>query len=81
MGETLMQAILRGEKPCNFLMAKQVNPMGDGVRSPIDDKVYTSRHSYESHLKQHGCEIVGNDFGSSRAKRQERELTKQETKL
>lgn len=35
--------------------------IGDGVKSVLDDRVYTSRSAYETHLKDNGCRVVGND--------------------
>ncbi len=37
--------------------------IGSGVKSMLDGKVYTNRTSYEQHLKDNGCVIVGNDYG------------------
>lgn len=51
-----------------------------GVRSPIDDKVYYDRKSYEEHAKRHDCVLVGNDFASKRAKRLETRAAKQAAK-
>ena len=34
------------------------------VRSVLDGKVYSSRRHYRDHVKDRGCEIVGNDFNN-----------------
>lgn len=35
--------------------------MGDGIKSMVDGKHYTSRRKYNEHLKSRGFEEVGND--------------------
>lgn len=50
--------------------------MAGGVKSPIDDKVYYDRKSYEEHAKRHDCVLVGNDFASKRQKRLEKRAAK-----
>lgn len=84
--ESLMDAILRGEHPANYMTSVGVGGGGSGneptvngqiqraggVISPIDGKAYTSRRSYEGHLKQNDCAIVGNDYRSMANKAKEK---------
>lgn len=46
--------------------------VGDGVKSPLDDKVYTNGYAYADHAKAQNAQFVGNDFASNRQARQER---------
>lgn len=43
-----------------------------GVKSPLDDKVYYSRHEYDEHARRRGVELVGNDYATRMKARQER---------
>lgn len=67
---SLMDAILAGEKPKNFLIAKpQCDWIGDGVESMLDGKVYTSKKSYLEHLDRKGYHISGDSLDSRQEKR------------
>jgi hypothetical protein len=40
----------------------------DGVRNPVDGRVYDSKSRYYDAVKQAGCEIVGNDSSFTQPK-------------
>ena len=42
----------------------------DGVKSPVDGKMYTSRKTWGDHLKAHNCREVGNDWNNKLPQRE-----------
>lgn len=50
----------------------------DGVKSPLDDKVYYSRKAYDDHAKRHDSVLVGSDFQSKRQYRLDKMAAKKE---
>lgn len=36
----------------------------DGVRSTVDNKMYSNRMKWNDHLKRHGCVEIGNDYNN-----------------
>lgn len=46
--------------------------VGEGVKSPIDDKFYTNGYAYADHAKAHNLTLIGNDYASRTQARQER---------
>lgn len=78
---SLMDAILAGEKPSNFLATKpNCDWVGDGVQSPIDGKVYRHKADYMNHLKQTGHHIIGDSLESRKEKRRkQKEKIKEES--
>lgn len=77
---SLMDAILEGAKPSNFLVAKPCTDwIGDGTVSPVDGKVYRHKDDYLNHLKREGMHIKEESPERSREKRQKKtEAEKQE---
>jgi hypothetical protein len=49
-------------KQDRLVIIDREKPMGDGVESPITGEFFTNRRTYEDHLKDEGCEIIGNDY-------------------
>ncbi len=43
------------------------------TRSMLDGKVYSSRSHYRTHVKDHDCEIVGNDLNNQSMMREKPE--------
>ncbi len=43
------------------------------TRSMLDGKVYSSRSHYRTHVKDHDCEIVGNDLNNESMTREVRD--------
>ncbi len=54
--------------------------VGSGVKSVLDDKVYTNGYAYADHLKKNNAVLIGNDFASRAAARQERMAARAEAK-
>ena len=59
------------------VIARQAGPsvIGDiqDTRSMLDGKVYSSRSHYRTHVKDRGCEIVGNDLNNQSMTRETQE--------
>lgn len=71
--ESLMDAILAGQQPSNFLVTKPCTDwIGDGTVSPVDGKVYRRKDDYLGHLKQNGMHIVEDSPEKSREKREKK---------
>ena len=67
----------------SFGIIDREKPMGGdgGIESPVDGKVYTNRHSYETHLKDNNCHVVTDSAGRRSQEATKRtEKTKQELK-
>lgn len=55
----------------SFTLIDREKVIGDGVKSILDGKAYTNRGSYEQHLKDRGCFVVGNDLNKATEKKRE----------
>lgn len=60
-GESLMDAILKGEKPTNFLK-QPMTVAFDSFVSPIDGTILSNKHDVREHEKKHGVVQIGNDL-------------------
>lgn len=58
MKESMMDAILRGEK-VNMMIGGASLPKP--IQSMVDGSLHTDLRAYERHVKESGYEIVGND--------------------
>lgn len=68
--ESLMDAILAGNQPSNFLVTKPCTDwIGDGTISPVDGQVYRSKDDYLGHLKRNGMRIAEDSPQRSQEKR------------
>lgn len=68
--ESLMDAILAGQQPSNFLVVKPCTDwIGDGTISPVDGQVYRSKDDYLGHLKRNGMHIAEDSPQRSQEKR------------
>lgn len=44
----------------------------DGIKSPIDGTMFTSKKKWNDHLRQHNCREVGNDWNNKTPNREVR---------
>lgn len=56
--ESMMDAILKGEKPRMVIGGQSTDWIGDGTHSPIDGSFHSTKDSYLGHLKENGCHIT-----------------------
>ena len=56
--------VLKHQAPPISHSAAIIPDFAESVKSMIDGKRYGSRSTYTRHIKDHGCEIVGNDFNN-----------------
>jgi hypothetical protein len=81
--ESLMDAILKGEKPMNFIKQNMTTAF-DTFVSPIDGTVISSKREVREHEKKHNVIQVGNDLkgkGATLNKTREQSKLKQQGKL
>lgn len=72
---SLLEAILNGEKPTNFL-SQPMTVAFENFVSPIDGSVITSKHAIKEHEKKHNVVHVGSDL----EKRGNNGLTREQSK-